>query len=41
MAREQEARTYGGYFCFDRARTLLGDTGPERPDARGKGYGRG
>ncbi|WP_369225443.1 PD-(D/E)XK nuclease family protein [Streptomyces sp. R39] len=32
-AREQDARTYGDYFCFDRARTLLGDTGPERPAA--------
>ncbi|MFD1662907.1 hypothetical protein ACFSL4_33260 [Streptomyces caeni] len=30
-AREQEARAYADYFCFDRARTLLGDTGPERP----------
>ncbi|MFE5372934.1 PD-(D/E)XK nuclease family protein [Streptomyces mirabilis] len=29
--REQEARAYGDYFCFDQARTLLGDAGPERP----------
>jgi hypothetical protein len=30
-AREQEARAYGDHFCFDQARTLPGDTGPERP----------
>ncbi|MDP9685306.1 hypothetical protein [Streptomyces griseoviridis] len=28
-AREQEARASRDYFCFDRARTPLGDTGPE------------
>ncbi len=27
----REARAYSGYFCFDQARTVLGDTGPERP----------
>ncbi|MGQ4480194.1 PD-(D/E)XK nuclease family protein [Streptomyces sp. SAS_276] len=29
--REGQARAYGDYFRFDRARDLLGDTGPERP----------
>ncbi len=27
----REARAYSDYFCFDQARILLGDTGPERP----------
>ncbi|MFJ9379531.1 hypothetical protein [Streptomyces sp. NPDC101455] len=29
--REGQARAFGDCFRFDRARDLLGDTGPERP----------
>ncbi|MFJ6898104.1 PD-(D/E)XK nuclease family protein [Streptomyces hokutonensis] len=31
VVREGQARAFGDYFRYDRARDLLGDTGPERP----------